>query len=213
MADLSLEALMREETGRSATRRLRKAGRTPAIVYGGGKSDLPITLNSIEITNALNKEAFHTSMLEINVDGVKETQTVLLKETQWDPVTDIATHLDFFRVLADDIVHVEVPVVAINHEDCPGVVKGGMLDLIRHVLEVSCRADAIPERVEIDCSKLEVGDTVHVDDIELPDGVTIQHEVNFTVLNLSMVKVAAVAAAEESDDTAEATEGEAEASS
>ncbi len=187
MTTLTLRAQLREETGRNASRRLRRAGRLPGIIYGGGKSDLPVTMNSNEARKLLNIEAFYTSIVNIDVADQK-SETVLLKDVQWDPVSDEPVHLDFLRVSVSDTVQVEVPVVAVNAEKAPGVVQGGKLDIVRHVLEVSCRADAIPEHINIDCSSLELGATVHIEDIDLPEGVTVPHEVNFTVLNLSVVK-------------------------
>ncbi len=187
MTTLTLKAQLREETGRNASRRLRRAGRLPGIIYGGGKSDLPVTMNSNEARKLLNIETFYTSIVNIDVAGQKN-EAVLLKDVQWDPVSDEPVHLDFLRVSVGDTVQVEVPVVAVNAEKSPGVIKGGKLDIVRHVLEVSCRADAIPEHINIDCSSLELGSTVHIEDIELPEGVTVPHEVNFTVLNLSVVK-------------------------
>jgi large subunit ribosomal protein L25 len=199
---LSLNAELREETGRSATRRLRRAGRLPAIIYGGGKSDLPITLDTNEASKALNTEQFHTSILTITVADGKGEEKVLLKDAQWDPVKDTATHLDFFRVKGSDVIDIEVPVVAINFEKAPGVVEGGQIEVIRHVLEVSCRADAIPEHIEVDCAALQMGDTVHVEDLNLPAGVEAPHEVNFTILNLAAVK----GGADKSDDAEEDAE-------
>lgn len=185
MSTLVVEAELREETGRSAARRLRRAGKIPGVIYGAGKQDLPITMDYFVISKQLNDEQFHTSMLEVNVKGSRGKNTVLLKDTQWDPIKDTVTHLDFFRVSASDSVTVEVPVVALNSEKCPGVVAGGLVDLIRHVLEVTCRADTIPEHIEIDCSDLNIGDSIHIEDITLPEGAEVHHDVNFTVLNLA----------------------------
>jgi len=185
MADYIIEAELREKTGRSEARRLRRAGKLPAIIYGGGKPDLPIALDYLDIARKLEEEHFHTTMIEVNVKGVRGKNTVLLKDVQWDPVRDTAAHLDFYRVSSSDSVTVEVPLVPINAEKCPGVVQGGLVSIVRHSLEVTCRADAIPEHIEVDCSNLNIGDTVHIEDIPLPEGVEVHHDVNFTVLNLS----------------------------
>jgi len=205
MTDFVLEAELREKTGKAETRRLRRAGKLPAIIYGGDKQDLPIILNYNDTAKMMKDEHFFTSMLEINVKGARGKNTVLIKDAQWNPIYDTVTHLDFFRVSSSDTVHVEVPVVAINHEKCPGEVAGGLLDLVRHSLEVTCRADHIPEHIEIDCSKLEIGDTIHINDIALPDGVSIIHDVNFTVINMAAPKKAE-AAAEEAEVAEEAAE-------
>lgn len=204
---MTLNAKLREDTGRNASRRLRRAGGLPAIIYGGGKADLPITLDANEASKALNVEQFHTTILTIDVADKKKKEHVLLKDSQWDPVKDTVTHLDFFRVKKSDTVQIEIPVIAINFEKSPGVAEGGKIDLIRHVLEVSCRADAIPENVEVDCAALKLGDSIHVEDLVLPEGVEAPHEVNFTILNLSTVKGGKIS----DDDGDEEEETQAEA--
>ncbi|MFQ5346049.1 MAG: 50S ribosomal protein L25/general stress protein Ctc [Mariprofundus sp.] len=202
MTDYIIEAELREETGRSATRRLRRAGKMPGIIYGGGKPDLAITMDYNTVSKLLNEEQFHTSMLEVKVKGSRGKNNVLLKDSQWDPVMDTATHLDFFRVSGKDTITMDVPVVAINYEKAPGVVKGGQIDIIRHSLEITCRADSIPDQIEVDCANMEMGDTVHIDDLELPEGAEVLHDVNFTVLNLAAPKTGA----DEDEDTAEDTD-------
>jgi large subunit ribosomal protein L25 len=185
MSNLIIEAELREETGRAAARRLRRAGKVPGIIYGGGKPDLPITMDYFTISKQLNDEQFHTSMLEVKVKGSRGKNSVLIKDSQWDPVLDTVTHLDFFRVSATDTITMDIPVIAINSEKCPGVVKGGLVSLIRHMLEVTCRADSIPDHIEVDCADLEIGDSVHIEEITLPEGTEVHHDVNFTVLNLA----------------------------
>ncbi len=200
---LIVEAELREKTGRSEARRLRRAGKIPGIIYGGDKPDLPVAMDYFKITKLLNDEHFYTSMIEVKVAGKRGKETVLLKETQWDPVKDTIVHLDFQRVSASDEVTVDVPVVPVNFEKCPGVVKGGSVEVIRHTLEITCRADAIPEHIEIDCSNLDLGDTIHIEDVPLPEGAVVHHEVNFTVLN-----IAAPTKAEAAEEEAAAEEGE-----
>jgi len=190
MTDLIVEAELRETTGKSDARRMRRAGLLPGIIYGGGKPDVPLTINANAIGKLLNEEAFYTSMLEVKVKGKRGKNTVLLKDVQWDPLMDTAMHLDFMRVSSKDSVTVEVPVVAMNWDKCPGDVAGGLLDVIRHVLEVTCRADSIPDAIEVDCANLNIGDTVHIEDLTLAEGMEVLHDVNFTVLNVSAKKTA-----------------------
>lgn len=205
MTDYTVEAELREDTGRSAARRLRRAGNIPGIIYGGDKPDLPISMNYFVISKLLDEEHFHTTLIDIKVKGSRGKNTVLLKDTQWDPIKDTVTHLDFFRVSAKDSVTMDVPVVAINVDKCPGVAKGGLVSLIRHTLEVTCRADSIPEHVEVDCAGLEVNDSVHIDDIKLPEGAEVQHDVNFTVLNIAApTKATAEDESESAEEAAEA---------
>ncbi|MDQ6995319.1 MAG: 50S ribosomal protein L25/general stress protein Ctc [Mariprofundaceae bacterium] len=205
MTDLTIDATLRENTGKGDARRMRRAGSIPAIIYGAGKPDLAITLNANSIGKTLNNESFYTSMLKVNVSG-KGKETVLLKDVQWDPIMDTAMHLDFMRVSSADSVTVEVPVVVVNYEQCPGNIAGGMLDLVRHVLEVTCRADSIPESIEVDCANLDIGDNVHIEDLTLAEGMEVLHDANFTILNVAAPK----GHAEASDDDSEASE-EAEA--
>ncbi len=203
MSDYIVEAELREETGRGATRRLRRAGKLPGIIYGGSKPDLAIIMDYNTVSKLLNEEHFHTSLFEVKVKGSRGKNTVLLKDSQWDPLMDTATHLDFMRVSATDTITMDIPVVALNSEKCRGVAEGGMVSLIRHTLTVTCRADSIPENIQIDCGALEMNDTVHIDDITLPEGAEVQHDVNFTVLNIAPPKAA------DSEETAtEVEEGE-----
>jgi len=205
MTDLIVEAELRETTGKAHARRMRRAGLLPGIIYGGDKPDLAISINANAIGKLLNNEAFYTSMLEVKVKGKRGKNTVLLKDVQWDSIKDTAMHLDFVRVSAKDSVTVEVPVVAINFEKCPGDVAGGLLDIVRHTLEVTSRADAIPDSIEVDCANLDIGDTIHIEDVTLPEGTEVQHDVNFTVLNIAAKKTAS--ADEESTEEA-AVEGD-----
>jgi len=208
MSDFMLEAELREETGRGATRRLRRTGKLPAVIYGGGKPELAITLDTSSTSKLLNTEAFHTSMIDINVKGSRGANTGLVKDIQWDPVRDEAIHIDFHRVSSSDIVNTEVPVNVINFEKCPGDVKGGLLEIIRHTLEVACRADSIPDAIVADCADLDIGDSVHVEELQLPDGVEVPHDVNFTVLAIAAPRVEEEPAEVEE---VEAAEGEAAA--
>jgi len=211
MSDFVLEAELRGETGRGAARRLRRTGKTPAVIYGGNKPELAITLDTLSMSKILNIEAFHTSMIDIEVKGARGTNTGLVKEIQWHPVRDEAIHIDFHRVSSADIVNIEVPVNAINYEKCPGMVQGGLLEVIRHTLEVACRADSIPDGLDVDCAELNIGDAVHVEDLQLPDGVEIPHDVNFTVLALAAPRVEEEPAeVEEAEGEEEAAEGSAD---
>ena len=208
MTEYVLEAELRENTGKAHTRRLRHAGKLPGIIYGGGKPDLPITLDYHETAKIMMRaESFYTSMITVKVKGKRGDHTVLLKDAQWDAIYATPRHLDFHRVSASDKVHTSVPVAALNVEICPGVKNGGQLQLIRHELEVVCRADSIPEHIEIDCSAYELDTTVHIDYITLPEGVEVPHDVNFTVFNIATPKRGAVETDDDADETA--TEGEA----
>jgi len=206
MSDFVLEAQLREKTGRNESRRLRRAGRVPAILYGADKPELPISLDARAIVKCLADEHFYTSLIELNIQGSRGKNTALLKDVQWDPVHDTPIHLDFQRVSSSDIVHVEVPVHAVHYEKCPGIVAGGVLEIIRHSLSVTCRADHIPEAIEVDCSSLKIGDAVHIEDITLPEGVEVPHDVNFTVITIAAPTKEIESAAEAAEEGGEAGE-------
>jgi len=215
VSDFIIEAELRETTGRGAARRMRRAGKIPAVIYGGDKPELPITLDTLSTAKLLDQEAFYTSIVEIKVKGARGSNKGLVKDVQWHPVRDEAMHIDFHRVSSSDVVLIEVPVNAINFEKCPGDIKGGILETIRHALEVACRADSIPDSVDVDCAQLDIGDTVHVEDIALPDGVEIPHDVNFTVVAVAAPKVEASPSEdeEEAGETAAGDTTEADADS
>lgn len=210
MTDFVIEAELRETTGRGEARRIRRAGMLPAVIYGGDKPELAITLNSMTTAKLLDKEAFYTSIVEINVKGSRGSNKALVKDVQWHPVRDEAIHIDFYRVSSSDQVHMEVPVHVVNADTCPGVKKGGLVEIIRHSLEVVCRADSIPEHIDVDCSKLEIGDSIHIEDLKLPEGVINQHEVNFTVLTIAAPKVEKATDDEDEAVAAPAAEAKAE---
>jgi len=205
MTDFVIEAELRETTGRGEASRIRRAGLMPAVIYGGDKPELAITLNAMSTAKLLDKEAFYTSIVEINVKGSRGSNKALVKDVQWHPVRDEAIHIDFFRVSSSDQVHMEVPVHVTHADTCVGVKKGGLVEIIRHTLELTCRADSIPEHIDIDISALDIGESLHIEDVTLPDGVTAQHEVNFTVLTIAAPKV------EKASDEEEVTAAPAEA--
>ena len=204
MSDYTIEAELREKTGRADTRRLRRAGKIPGVIYGGGKPELPIVMDALTLSKLLNQEHFHTAIIAINVKGARGKNEALLKDVQYDPLKDTATHIDFFRVSSESIVDMEVPVHPINHEKCPGVVAGGSLEIIRHSLRVHCRADAIPDHLDVDCSALQVGDSIHVNELTLPKGVEAPHDDDFAIVTIAAprVEVEATPATEEAEGEA-----------
>jgi len=183
MSDYVVDAELREKTGKGEARRLRRAGKLPGVVYGGGKPDLPIVLDALAASKLLDDEGFYTAMLELKIKGSGKS-SALVKDVQWHHLKEEANHIDFYRVSSSDSVTMEVPVHAINHEKCPGIIAGGVLSVTRHALEVTCRADSIPDSIEVDCSALDIGDSIHIEEIALPEGAEVTHDVNFSVLSL-----------------------------
>ena len=165
---LNLPAEMRERAGKGASRALRRDGRVPAVIYGGKEEPTPIHVEEKELVKQLMTGHFMNSIVEITVDG-KKTNT-LPKDVALHPVTDRPIHVDFLRLAKGAKIDVNVPVVFKNEEASPGLKKGGVLNIVRHELELVCEADKIPGEIEIDVTGLEVGDSVHISALTLPAG-------------------------------------------
>ncbi len=167
---IEINAKKRESKGTGASRRLRRTGTIPGIVYGGGKDAVSIELNHKELFLQFRHEAFHASILNLNLDGKKEQ--VLLRDYQMHPVRTEITHIDFQRVSTTEKIHVKVPFHFINQDTAPGVKLGG--GIVTHILteaDVSCLAKDLPEFIEVDMGNVEAGQTVHLSQIKLPKGV------------------------------------------
>ncbi len=167
---IEINASKRTTQGTGASRRLRRAGRVPGIVYGSGQTAQPVDLNHKELYFGLKNEAFHSSVLTLNLDGVKEA--VLLRDFQMHPYKPLVLHIDFQRVDANQKIHMKVPLHFINAEVAPGVkLAGGVVSHLLTEAEVSCLPGALPEFIEVDLCKLEAGQTIHLSDLTLPAGV------------------------------------------
>jgi len=163
-----LRAELRDRVGKGAARALRTKGLVPAIIYGDKQAPLPVSVSRKEVTLRLGAGGFLTTLATLDVDGKKHQ--VLPKAFELDPVRDTILHLDFLRVSADSQVVVRIPVHFINQELSPGIKRGGVLNIVRHEIEVVCRAMAIPEFIEGSLEGLEIGDSLHISAIKLPAG-------------------------------------------
>ena len=194
---ISLNAEPRARAGKGATRATRRAGRVPAIVYGDKKEPVLISLEPRELARALNRPGFFNHLVEISIDGA--THRTLPREVQYHPVSDAPLHIDFMRVGAGAQVNVTVPVVFINHERSAGLRRGGILNIVRHGIEMLCSVDHIPERLVVDLDGLEIGDSIHISAVEMPaDARPVIHERDFTIASIaasSAVREEAAAAA------------------
>src|ERR1700722_10490962 len=166
---ISLAAELRERAGKGAARATRRAGRVPGIIYGDGKEPVAISLEPRELARAVNRAGFFATLVDVSVDG--GVQRTLAREVQQHPVTDAALHIDFMRVGAGARVTVSVPVHFITHARAPGLRRGGILNVIRHNIDLTCSVDAIPERLTVDLDGLEIGDSVHIEVVTMPEGV------------------------------------------
>ena len=166
---ISLSAEPRPEAGKGAARAIRRAGRVPGIIYGDGKEPVTISLEPRELSRAIHRAGFFATIVDLSVDGT--VHRTLAREVQYHPVTDNALHVDFMRVGVGAEVHVSVPVTFTNHESSPGLRLGGILNVVRHSVDIVCTVDAIPDRLVIDLSGLEIGDSIHAETVAMPTGV------------------------------------------
>ncbi|HEX5452635.1 MAG TPA: 50S ribosomal protein L25/general stress protein Ctc [Stellaceae bacterium] len=194
---ISLSAEERARAGKGPARATRRAGRVPAIVYGGDKEPMPISLETRELARALARPGFFNHLVEITLDGA--THRTLPRDVQYHPVTDKPLHADFMRVGAGAQVNVTVPVAFVDHERSPGLRRGGILNIVRHGIEMVCSVDNIPERVVVSLAGLDIGDSVHIGAVEMPEGARpAVHERDFTIASIaasSAVREEAAAAA------------------
>ena len=197
---LSITAEPRERAGKGASRALRREGRVPAVIYGDKKEAVAIHVEARALNKLLGTGHFMNSLVQVEVNGEK-TRT-LPKDVAFDPVTDRPLHVDFFRLAKGAKVQVNIPVVFINEEASPGLKRGGVMNVVRHELDLMCDADHIPDQIEIDVTGLEIGDSIHISSITLPQGA----ESAITDRDFTIAGVTAPSALKSADDEAEASE-------
>jgi large subunit ribosomal protein L25 len=198
---LTLPAELRERAGKGASRELRRNGRVPAVIYGGKEEPTPIHVEAKELARQLGTGHFMNSIVMIDVGG--KSVRAIPKDVAMHPVTDRPVHVDFLRLSKDAKIQVAVPVVFTNEEESPGLKKGGVLNVVRHELELVCESDKIPDDIQIDVTGLEVGDSIHISSVNLPDGsVSAITDRDFTIATI-------VAPSAMKSDAAEGDEAEA----
>ena len=163
---ISLSAEPRLRAGKGAARAIRRSGRVPGIVYGDAKESVLISLEPRELGRMLARPAFFATLVDIQIDGT--THRTLPRDVQNHPVSDAPLHVDFMRVAAGAQVTVTIPVVFINHERSIGLRRGGILNIVRHGIEMICSVDDIPDRIVVDLNGLDIGDSVHIGAVEMP---------------------------------------------
>jgi len=167
-----VSAAARTETGSAAARRMRHAGKVPAIIYGGGEDPAMISVKQNEIFHSLENEAFQSSIISLDIDGKKEK--AILRDYQMHPFKPVVMHVDFQRISAKEKISISVPLHALNAEECEGVkVNHGVATHNLTEIEINSLPGDIPEYLEVDLIDLDVGDSVHLSDIKLPEGVEI----------------------------------------
>ena len=195
---ISLSAEPRLRAGKGPARATRRAGRVPGIVYGDGKDPMLISLEPRELGRVLARPALYATLVDLAIDGA--TLRTLPRDVQYHPVSDAPLHVDFMRVAAGAQVTVSVPVFFINHERSVGLRRGGILNIVRHGIDMVCSVDAIPDRLVVDLDGLDIGDSIHIGAVQMPENArpVIQAR-DFTIASIaasSAVKEEAAQAAQ-----------------
>lgn len=199
MAQSQLTVALREGVGKGGARSLRRQGLVPGVVYGRGMTACAVAVDPKALNQAIATEAGWNTLITLKGEGSFDGKVVILKEIQVHPLRREPVHYDFQAVDLGQKVHVMVPVHVVGKSK--GEKLGGQLQIIRHELEVVCLPANIPTAITIDVTELNVGDVVHIEDVKLPAGTEVPHEVNFTVITVTGHK------AEETETSAEGAEG------
>lgn len=199
---ITLEVEARQQNGTAGARMVRGRGFVPAVIYGGSKEPAHVALDERDVVRQLTTTNFFSQLYELKVGN--DTTKVLPRDVQFHPVSERPLHVDFMRVTDKTRLHVHVAVHVTGEENCKGLQHGGIVNLVRHTVDIICLAGNIPQDIKVDLSGLEIGDSVHINDIKLPEGAkpAIQDR-DFTILTIVAPKV--------QEEEAAAPEGEAEA--
>jgi large subunit ribosomal protein L25 len=199
MAEIILNVEVREGAGTGAARAVRREGKVPGTLYGGGKDPVNVAVK----INEFRKSLYTGKLLGhlVTLQHGDEKQSVIAKSIQFHPVTDEPIHFDLFRVSEHQLIKIEVPVHFKNHETSVGMKKGGSLEVIRHTVELACPADSIPEELVIDLAHHDIGDTIRISEVKLPEGVKPATDRDFVIATL---KASSAAQSGAGDTTTEA---------
>jgi large subunit ribosomal protein L25 len=201
---VQLKATQRGGAGKGASRAVRREGLVPAVVYGDKKDPQLISLKYSEVQPHVHMGRFLSTLVDLEVDG--QTVRAIPRDIQFEPVRDFIIHVDFLRLGKGARVHVEVPVRFMNQETCPGLKKGGVLNVISHELELYCSADFIPDQIDVDLSTLEMGRSIHLSDVKLPEGISpTGHADEITIVTITAPVVEKEEVAEETPAEVPAT--------
>jgi large subunit ribosomal protein L25 len=207
MSEFEVNAVARDDLGKAATRRLRREGLVPAVLYGGSAGPASVSLRSNELKKQLENEAFYSHLLTVVHGGKKEQ--VVLKGLQRHPATDAIIHVDFQRASANQMLRMLVPLHFANEENSVGRKAGGAVTHMVNEVAVTCMAKDLPEYIEVDIVNLDIGDTLHLSDLKVPEGVeldALSHDDDQGVVNIHAVHATEEESAD-GDDDAPAAEG------
>ena len=166
---IELTATARQRVGKGAARQARRDGQVPGVIYGDKQPPEPINLDYKQLSTQVQKGHFTSTVFNVAVDG--KSNTVIPRDVQMDPVKDFPLHVDFMRIAKDGLIRVDVPVRFINEGLSPGMKRGGALNIVRHDIEVWCPYDKIPTNFEIDLSTAVIGTSIHISEIDMPEGI------------------------------------------
>lgn len=196
----TLPVSVREGVGKGAARAARREGYVPAVVYGGGQDPVPLNIRQNELLKALKRGKFLTSLLDLDLGESKIR--VVPREVQRDVVLDLPTHVDFLRLSDSTRINLFIAVEFINHADSPGLKRGGVLNVVRHEVELKVRAGDIPEKITVDLAGAKVGDSLHISAVELPKDVTpVISDRDFTIATIAAPS--GLAAGDDEEEAAE----------
>lgn len=206
---ISIVAEPRERIGKGGARALRRAGRIPGVIYGGAAAPLAISLDIRDVGREIHRPGFFSRLYDLQLDG--KSHRVLPREVQFHPVTDAPLHVDFLRYVAGQKIHVHVPVVFVEQENCQGLRRGGVLNVVRHEIELVSQPEAIPTEITISLAGYDIGESVHFSAVALPQGVNPAiTDRDFTIATIAAPTVKEEEAAAKVEEEAEAV-AEAEA--
>ncbi|RCL00454.1 MAG: large subunit ribosomal protein L25 [Candidatus Tokpelaia sp. JSC085] len=196
----TLKAEVRERVGKGSAQQLRRNGKIPAVIYGERQPPLAIALFHKDIDCKIHAGGFRTTVATVEVNSQKIQ--VLPKDYQLDIVRDVPVHVDFLRISSESVVHVNIPVRFLNEEACPGIKQGGVLNIVRHEIELIVSAIAIPEAIEIDLTGYAVGSSIHISAVNLPEGVkSIIQDRDFTIATIAAPAVLTVGESAEDENS------------
>jgi large subunit ribosomal protein L25 len=184
MADITtIGATARDRAGKGAARATRREGRIPAVIYGDHKEPVLISLDPREFDRVLRREGFFAKLLDVKLDGT--SHRTLPRDVQFHPVNDKPLHVDFMRVGPKTRIHVGIPVHFINQDKSPGLKRGGILNVVRHEIELVVSADNIPEYLTVDLDGFDIGDSIHISQLQLPEGTASTIDRDFTIASVA----------------------------
>jgi large subunit ribosomal protein L25 len=196
---------LRDRVGKGSARAARREGLVPGVIYGDKQPPQPVSVARRELDRQIASGAFFNTLYDLKTPN--GTERVLPRDVQFHVVTDVPLHVDFLRVSKDAEVSIDVPVVFVGEEESPGLRRGGVLNIVRHEIEMHCRADAIPEQIEASLKGLDIGDSLHISAIALPDGV----RPTITDRDFTIATIAAPTVTPTEEEEGEEAEGEVEA--